>query len=115
MKKSENQEKKSNISVEISLDENHVPDRLEWSAPDGGINHQPTKAVMLSFWDETKKEALRIDLWTKDMPVDDMKIFFHQVFISMSNSYENATSDKNTAKLIREFAETYAKASEIID
>lgn len=107
--------KKSKISVEINLDQNHIPERIEWSAPDGGVHHQPTKAAMLSFWDETKKEALRIDLWTKDMPIDEMKIFFHQILVSMSNSYENATSDEETAQLIREFAKTYAKASQIID
>jgi hypothetical protein len=28
---------------------------------------------MLSVWE---KESMRIDLWTKEMPVDEMKIFF---------------------------------------
>lgn len=107
--------KKSNISIDVSLDEKNIPERIEWTAQDGGVKHKPTKATMLSFWDEINKEALRIDLWTKDMPVDDMKIFYHQIFVSMANSYQTATNDKDTANLIREFAENYAKSSNIID
>ena len=37
---------------------------------------------MLSVWDAVKtQETLRIDLWTKDMPVDEMKLFFHQTLV----------------------------------
>ena len=36
---------------------------------------------MLSFWDSTDKSALRIDLWTKDMMVDEMADFL------LSNNY----------------------------
>ena len=32
----------------------------------------------MSIWDEKTKETLRIDLWTKDIRVDEMKHFFHQ-------------------------------------
>jgi hypothetical protein len=36
---------------------------------------------MLSVWD-SKRERMRIDLWTKEMPVDEMKIFFSSDFSS---------------------------------
>jgi gliding motility-associated protein GldC len=45
---------------------------------DGGVEQEEAKAIMLSIWDSKVKESMRIDLWTKDMPVDEMKIFFHQ-------------------------------------
>jgi gliding motility-associated protein GldC len=32
--------------------------------------------MMLALWDQSYKNTLRIDLWTKDMPVDEMKRFF---------------------------------------
>jgi gliding motility-associated protein GldC len=48
---------------------------LLWSAQDGGIELSEAKAIMLSVWD-SKVESMRIDLWTKEMPVDEMKIFF---------------------------------------
>ncbi|MXV39033.1 gliding motility protein GldC [Flavobacteriaceae bacterium Ap0902] len=100
--------KKSNINIEVTLDENHVPEELHWSAKDGGIEKQETKALMLTVWDEEKKEALRIDLWTKEMPMDDMKIFFHQMFATMANTYARATSEDDVAHKIRLFAEEFA-------
>jgi gliding motility-associated protein GldC len=68
----------SKIELNVELDENRVPEKLSWTAQDGGISNEEAKAMMLSVWDDKAKEMLRIDLWTKDMPVDDMKIFFHQ-------------------------------------
>ena len=36
------------------------------------------KALMIAAWDAKKKETLRVDIWTKDMPVNDMFILYHQ-------------------------------------
>ena len=70
----------SKIELNVELDENKIPEKLLWSAQDGGINNEEAKAMMLSVWDNQAQETLRIDLWTKDMPVDEMKQFFHQTF-----------------------------------
>jgi gliding motility-associated protein GldC len=48
---------------------------------------------MLSIWDSKVKESMRIDLWTKDMPVDEMKIFFHQTLV-VSQTFKRATDDE---------------------
>ena len=37
------------------------------------MKDQQSKAILLSFWDSTKKETLKMDLWTKEMPIDEMK------------------------------------------
>lgn len=100
--------RKTQITVEVELDENHVPEKMTWNAQDGGINNQETKAAMISVWDDKEREALRIDLWTKDMPMDDMKQFYHQIFISMANSYQRATNEDEGADYIVEFAENFA-------
>jgi len=100
--------KKTQISIDIELDENHIPEKMNWNAEDGGIRNQETKAVMVSVWDDKDKEALRIDLWTKEMPMDDMKRFYHQIFISMANSYQRATNEDEVAGSIIEFAENFA-------
>lgn len=100
--------KKTQIHIDIELDENHIPEKMSWNAEDGGIRDQETKAVMVSVWDDKDKEALRIDLWTKEMPMDDMKRFYHQIFISMANSYQRATSEDEVADSIIEFAENFA-------
>ncbi|MDR2121663.1 MAG: gliding motility protein GldC [Flavobacteriaceae bacterium] len=105
--------KETEINFNIQLDENHIPEKIVWAAPDGGIVGADTKAVLLSVWDDETKEALRIDLWTKEMPVDDMKRFFHQVFISLGDSYQKATDEEDVADEIRRFAEYFADRSGI--
>jgi len=102
----------SKITIDVLLDENRVPEKLQWSAPDGGIDQQPTKAVFLSVWDPSHQEALRIDLWTKDMPVDEMKVFFYQTLASMANTYERATADETLSQSMRDFCEYFKTKSE---
>jgi len=105
--------KQTQISINVELDENSVPERIFWDAQDGGVENQETKAVMLSVWDEKTREVLRIDLWTKEMPLDHMKIFFHQLFISLGNTYHRASGDEETAERITQFAEEFAVLSKI--
>lgn len=105
--------KKSHINIEVGLDVNQVPETLHWSAEDGGVEKQETKAILLSVWDELNKEALRVDLWTKEMPMDDMKMFFHQILSAMATTYERATSEEEVALKIRLFAEEFAVAAGI--
>lgn len=100
--------KKTQIIIDVELDENHIPEKMIWSAEDGGISSQETKAAMVSIWDDKDKEALRIDLWTKEMPMEEMKRFYHQIFISMANSYQRATSEDEVAEFIVDFAENFA-------
>ncbi|RZV63184.1 MAG: gliding motility protein GldC, partial [Flavobacteriaceae bacterium] len=59
---------KSTISLTVELDDNRIPEKLNWTAEDGGIENEEAKAMMLSVWDSKTQETLRIDLWTKDMP-----------------------------------------------
>ena len=68
----------SEIKFLVELDENKVPEKVSWTAQDGGVQLEETKAILLSVWDAKAQETLRIDLWTKEMPVDEMKLFFHQ-------------------------------------
>ena len=73
---------KSTITIDVMTDESKVPASIAWSATDTGAeNAQKAKAMMISFWDGAEKAALRIDLWTKDMMVDEMADFFFQTMI----------------------------------
>lgn len=81
---------KSEIKFNVELDENRVPEKLTWSAQDGGVLAEEAKAIMLSIWDSKAQETMRIDLWTKDMPVDEMKIFFHQTLVAMADTFKRA-------------------------
>ena len=104
---------KSVISIDVALDENRVPEKLSWTARDGGVVDQETKAVMLSVWDSKPQESMRIDLWTKDMPVDEMKLFFHQTLVSMSETFERATGDKKMSETMKDFCDYFAEKLEL--
>jgi gliding motility-associated protein GldC len=104
---------KSTIELTVELDENRVPEKLHWSAEDGGINNEEAKALMLSVWDQSQQETLRIDLWTKDMPVDEMQIFFHQTLVSMANAYKRATQDEKMYETMKDFCDYFAEKLEL--
>ena len=100
---------KSEINIQIELDDNKIPEKLTWSAVDGGIKNEPTPLLMLNVWDAKTKECLKIDLWTKELPVNELQSFYHQTLIAMSSSYERATSDKKTADFLKEMAEEFSR------
>lgn len=103
----------SEIKFEIELDSNRVPEKLFWTAADGGVSKEEAKAFMLSIWDSKAKETMRIDLWTKDMPVDEMKIFFHQTLVAMSDTFKRATDDEKMAATMKDFCEYFAEKLEL--
>lgn len=103
----------SKIEFNIGLDENKVPEEMNWSAQDGGINEEETKALMISVWDSSNKDTLRMDLWTKDMPMDEMKQFYHQTLLSMADSFERATSDTKMSATMRDFCDYFAEKLEL--
>ena len=104
---------KSEIKFFIELDENKIPEKLTWSAQDGGIVNEEAKAIMLSVWNSKKKESLKIDLWTKDMPVDEMKIFIYQSLLAMSDTFQRATTDEKMADTMRDFCDYFAEKMEL--
>ena len=70
--------KETNVTINVTLDENNIPEKIIWSAPDGGVSDFPAKAMLLTLWDSNNKESLKMDLWVKDMPVEEMKNFILQ-------------------------------------
>ena len=105
--------KKSEIKIQVEVDENNVPENLNWSAQDGGINHEEAKAMLLSLWDSKQQETLRIDLWTKDMPVDEMKVFFHQTLVTMADTFYKATQDEKMTATMKDFCDYFAEKLEL--
>lgn len=103
----------SKIELNIELDDNKVPENLSWTAADGGIQDEEAKAILLSVWDNKSKETLRIDLWTKDMPIDEMKQFFHQTLVAMSDTFYRATQDEKMTATMKDFCEYFAEKLEL--
>lgn len=105
--------KTSKIELNVELDDNQVPEKLHWTAEDGGITNEEAKAMMLAVWDAKTQETLRIDLWTKDMPVDEMKVFFHQTLVAMSDTFLRATQDDKMSATMKDFCDYFAEKLEL--
>ena len=101
------------IEFNVSLDDNRVPENMDWTAPDGGINHAPAKAILLSVFDKKTQDTLKIDLWTKDMTTDEMKKFIHQTFMAMTETLERAADEKAIAAEMREFGKMIGKKMDL--
>ncbi|KAA9339430.1 gliding motility protein GldC [Hymenobacter busanensis] len=86
--------KKSEIRFSIALDDQKIPEAISWSATDAGPDIHFAKAMNISIWDREQTGTMKIDLWTKDMPVDEMKRFYVDMIGSMAESIINATSDE---------------------
>ncbi|MEE6187485.1 hypothetical protein PIECOFPK_00619 [Mycovorax composti] len=106
---------KSTITIDVKMDENRIPDAIEWSATESTASRpQKAKAMMVSFWDGADKAALRIDLWTKDMMVDEMANFFYQTFMTMADTYGRATKYTEQVNDIKNFAREFYKKFQTI-
>ena len=106
-------DKKSKIEISVDLDDNKIPEKILWSAEDGNIKDKESKALFLSVWNSEKKESLRIDLWTKEMPLDEMKIFFHQTLVAMSDTFNRATQDEKMTATMKDFCDYFAEKLEL--
>ncbi len=99
---------KSTISIDVVLDDKKIPDSITWKASDSSADEAlAAKAMMLAFWDSGDKSALRIDLWTKDLMVDEMGDFFYQTLSSMSSTLQRATNYADLADDLKEFAKKF--------
>ena len=104
----------SEIKINVSLGENNVPEVMEWSSSDnaeGGI----CNAALISVWDKKENNTLKIDLWTKDMKVDDMHLLFHQTLFTMADTYMRATGEEKMSYHIKEFARFFGEETGILE
>ena len=93
--------KKSEIRFSIALDDNKVPEAISWTATDAGPDIHFAKAINIALWDREQAGTMKIDLWTKDMPVDEMKRFVVDNIGSMAENIVTATDDKEMAQKMR--------------
>ncbi|HCW06990.1 MAG TPA: gliding motility protein GldC [Cytophagales bacterium] len=101
--------KKSEITFEIELDGNNVPEKIQWNAtdkPDAGFSE--SKSISIALWDHVQKNTLRIDLWTKDMPVNEMKRFYIDCLGGLAQSVLTSTGDETMANEINQVCEKLA-------
>ena len=112
--------KKAEIKLVVELDEANVPETIQWSSTDGQNEESlPAKTMFLALWDAQYKNTMRIDLWTKDMPYDEMKRFFYETLQTMGDSFLRASGgDPMAEKIIgdlRDYCAHFAEKMEVLE
>jgi gliding motility-associated protein GldC len=100
----------SNININVQLDTDKIPQQISWSASGTSSESlQQSKAMFLALWDDVEKTAMRIDLWTKDMMMDEMADFYYQIFVTMADTFQRATKHSELSEGIKLFANDFHK------
>ena len=73
------------------------------------------KSLMIAGWDESTKETLRVDLWTKDMMVNEMFIMYHQTLMSMADTLSKSTGQDKLAEALKDYCNFFAQETNIIE
>lgn len=106
--------KSSEIKIRIGLNSNNLPIAMKWTAEDGGIENAPAGAMLLSLWDPAEKNTMKMDLWVKDLSVEEMKQFFHQTLLTMADTFERATGEHNISEDLRDYCYHFADKMNIL-
>lgn len=106
--------KKAEIKLTVELDDQNIPETIMWESTDGDNTEAvPAKAMFLALWDHQYKNSLRIDLWTKEMPLDEMKRFFYETLQTMGDTFLRASADDPLAQAVigdlRDYCEHFAE------
>jgi len=105
--------KKSEINFTVELDRENVPEKIYWDAtdnPNEGLSD--TRAIAVSIWDHYHNSTLKIDLWTNDMEVVDMKRFLIEIISGLADTALTATGDQAMATDIENTCRTLSKRLE---
>jgi gliding motility-associated protein GldC len=98
----------STIKIDVLLDPDKVPQQISWHASDSTADMaQKAKAMCIAFWDGADRSAMRIDLWTKDMMVDEMAEFYYQMMITMADTFKRATQQQELTDDMKKFAKEF--------
>ncbi len=105
---------KKTLKFEVEIDENNLPNNIKMIGEETKNTAIMLKALMIAAWDASKKETLRVDIWTKDMPVNDMFILYHQNLMGMATSLEKSTGEEKLAQALRDYCGFFAEKTKIL-
>ena len=108
--------KTSAVTINVGLNEDNIPVKMEWKADDnGGIGKpQECKAMLLSIFDKETLDTMKIDLWTTEMQVNEMDRFFFQTLRALADTYNKATRNTQLASDMQKFVHYFGEQTEII-
>ncbi|MFY0592378.1 gliding motility protein GldC [Roseivirga sp.] len=102
--------KESEINLRVELDNENIPEKIFWNATDKDVDgEQETKSFSLSIWDHNNQNTLRIDLWNKEMPIDEMKRFYVDCLGGLAQSVLNSTGDEFMSQAMNRLCDKMVK------
>lgn len=110
-----NLKKYSEIRLRIGLDEQNTPTEIIWEADDDGKDSHPCKAMLLSLFDEQRRDTVKIDLWTTTMQVNEMDRFFFQTLRGLADTYFRATKNQELATQMQQFVQFFGEQTKILE
>ncbi len=112
----QNKEKlKHRLIVDVTMDENMIPEEINWKSIDEqNSSEENAAAALIYFWNKTQSETFNLDLWTKEMSVEEMNKMMFQMIMTIANTYERATSEDQIALAMRDFAEFFGEKTGVI-
>lgn len=102
------------ITLGVQLDDEKVPEKLSWEASAQEQPPQEVKAFLLSLFEHESRDTLKIDLWTKDMQVQEMDRFFYQTLRGLADTYQRATRNEPIGNAMEDFAQFFGEKTGII-
>ncbi|MEX0883245.1 MAG: gliding motility protein GldC [Cyclobacteriaceae bacterium] len=102
--------KNSEINFTVALDEKNLPKTIEWNATDKESDGmESTNSISLNVWDNLNQSTLRIDLWTNEMSVTEMKRFYIDILGGMGQTILNSTADEFFSEEIKALCDRLVK------
>lgn len=100
----------SEIKIKVELDAENLPEKITWTATDKPRGApDEVKAMAVAFWDEKNNSIIKLDLWTKNMLVGEMKRFILQTIGGLGDTLFNATEDQYMQEEIQRLCQNLAQ------
>ncbi len=108
--------KSSTIEIEIGLNADKHPEKIQWRSSDNpnGTEFTEAKAMLFSIFDKEYLDTLKIDLWTSELQVAEMDRFMFQSLRALADTYFRATNNTELANDMQLFVDYFGKQTGII-
>lgn len=108
--------KSSKIEINVQLDENKNPEKIQWEASDNPLpGVQECSSFMLSLWDGESKDNLQIHLWTTKMTIEEMNHFYFRSMMMMADSFQRSTQNAQEAQAMRDFVKGFGERTKVLN
>jgi gliding motility-associated protein GldC len=98
--------REAEFKFKVELDDQNMPENITWYTSDNNNANktgEACKSMMIALWDGNEKNTLNVNLWTKDMRVDEMHTHFFQMLLNLGDVYFKATANPYIQQEIKQF------------